>query len=142
LLVYAPESEASPIGFRTSVAEPRSAPPPPNARDFEVRIIGKAPENPYPDRISVGRAPNRDVVLRDATVSKLHAYFLVRPGGGFELLDLGAPNGTYLNGLSLPPNEARPVAVGDVVQFGRVECDVVDAGLLHDAYRRKLSGLG
>ena len=41
----------------------------------ELRVIPlvKAPGNPYSDRISVGRARNCDVVLRNPSVSKLHA---------------------------------------------------------------------
>src|SRR5579863_3172874 len=46
-------------------SSPRSSP------NINVLEISKAAGNPYPDRISVGRARNCDIVMRDSSVSKL-----------------------------------------------------------------------
>ena len=97
---------------------------------FEVLEIAKAPGNPYPDRISLGRARNCDLVVRHSSVSKLHAYF--RPAdGGFELIDLGSQNGTSINGKCLLPNSADWVEVDDVLLFGAVTAKIVDGERLY-----------
>jgi hypothetical protein len=51
--------------FHTRVATKNSAPP----RAVENFACVKAPGNPYLDRISIGRAANCDIVLRDASPS-------------------------------------------------------------------------
>jgi pSer/pThr/pTyr-binding forkhead associated (FHA) protein len=50
------------------------------------------------DEISVGRAPDNDVVLADASVSKHHAR-LSRHDNGFRVQDLGSTNGVYVSGI-------------------------------------------
>ena len=35
--------------------------------------------SPFSERISIGRAPNVDIVIRSPFVSKLHAHFVLRP---------------------------------------------------------------
>src|SRR6185295_19093754 len=42
--------------------------------------VKKNPENPFPDRISIGRATNCDVVIRLAFVSKVHAHLIIQAG--------------------------------------------------------------
>ena len=49
------------------------------------------------DLTAVGRDPGSDVFLDDVTVSRNHAGFLRRENG-FELVDQGSLNGTYVNG--------------------------------------------
>lgn len=49
------------------------------------------------DEVSAGRHPSSDVFLDDVTVSRKHAGFLRRENG-FELVDQGSLNGTYVNG--------------------------------------------
>lgn len=93
---------------------------------MEVVIVVKAPGNPYPDRIAVGRARNCDVVLRDSSVSKLHAHFR-RRGARLELIDLGSKNGTIVNGKRLSADSPEAVAVGDSIQFGSLLTQFVDA---------------
>lgn len=48
------------------------------------------------DEVSVGRDPRADILLDDSTVSRAHAVFH-RVAGGFEVVDAGSLNGTYVN---------------------------------------------
>ena len=40
---------------------------------------------------------------------------------GVEIRDLGSTNGTYINGIRIPPNEKSAVHRGDEVKFGTLE---------------------
>ncbi len=65
--------------------------------------------------IRIGRAPENDIVLDDLLVSRHHAELQRLPAGGYELTDLGSPNGTFVNGRRI-----RKVALQelDVVSVG------------------------
>lgn len=112
---------------------------------FLVRIE-KSDRNPFARHISLGRAPNNDLVIRHPSVSKLHAHFLLdaRPvppeviTQSVGVRDVGSRNGTTLNGEPLRPDEERAAAVGDYLSFGEVECDLLDAGMLHERIRMVL----
>jgi hypothetical protein len=84
----------------------------------------------FAERISVGRAPNRDIVLRHGSVSKFHAWFTSDAAGAFSLTDSGSKNGTRLNGEPLKPRESRPIQSGDEITFGSVRAAVCDARTL------------
>jgi hypothetical protein len=114
-------------GFTTLADEKR-----PVRSHIEILELVKAPGNPYPERISLGRARNCDVVLADPAVSKLHAHFL---RNGFELVDLGSQNGTCVNGHPLAKNRPSPLRYGDVILFGSQAAKFVDAALLFDLVR-------
>jgi hypothetical protein len=110
-----------------SSSRPATAAPGPS---FELLEIVKRPGNPYPDRISLGRAKNCDLVVRHSSVSKLHAYF--RSGeSGLELIDLGSQNGTSINGRCLLPNAPEWLEVDDVLLIGAVTGKILDADALH-----------
>ncbi len=106
-----------------------------NPSAIEVYPIVKAPGNPYPERISVGRSRNCDVVLRDPRISKLHAHFTVGPKGEMSLIDLGSQNGTRLNSRQLPPHTAEPLASGDIIEFAGVTARFLNAERLYDLIR-------
>ncbi|HWE28191.1 MAG TPA: FHA domain-containing protein [Polyangia bacterium] len=124
------------VGFATQVVDPvsfkrtmaRRAP------NIEVLPVVKAPAHPYPDRVSVGRARNCDIVMRDPSVSKLHAHFRVG-GPTVDLVDIDSQNGTRVNGRALAPHQPVQVANGDIVLFGSVACKLVDAAALYDLLR-------
>lgn len=134
------EGEAKvPIGFHTAAIEVADKQKleammakPDKKPDYDVRAIAKAPGHPYPDRISVGRARNSDIVLRDPSVSKLHAHFRTRENGKFDLIDLDSQNGTCVNGHQLTPNKPEPVWPSDLVTFGNVTAWLLDAAALYD----------
>ncbi|MCA9992307.1 MAG: protein kinase, partial [Anaerolineales bacterium] len=50
--------------------------------------------------ITIGRAEDNDVVLSDSTVSRHHAS-MERTPAGWQIVDLGSTNGTYLDGARL-----------------------------------------
>ena len=58
----------------------------------------------YPLKVginTVGRAPDCDVVVQDAYVSRRHCAILVHAADCCELHDVASKNGTYLNGNKL-----------------------------------------
>jgi FHA domain-containing protein len=139
LVITNPLDEQDLVGFSTQVldlaAARRAAPPRPKPpSDLEVHPIVKAAGNPYPDRVSIGRARNCDVVLRNPSVSKLHAHFRVDQPK-LELVDIDSQNGTRVNGRPSPPHQPVVVTPGDILMFGTVTCKLVDAGGLHDLLR-------
>jgi pSer/pThr/pTyr-binding forkhead associated (FHA) protein len=73
------------------------------------------------DRISVGRARNKDIVLRHQSVSKFHCWFEVDDAGAFYVTDAGSKNATKVNANSLKARERTRVEPGDVIRFGSVE---------------------
>jgi hypothetical protein len=79
---------------------------------------------------SVGQTRNNDVVVRDVSVSKFHAFFQHDAAGGFVLQDARSTNGTFVNGVRVPAQgEGQPVALssGDRVRFGAVELSFLSA---------------
>jgi hypothetical protein len=107
----------------------------PAAPSLEVHAIVKAPGNPYPERISIGRARNCDIALRYASVSKLHAIFSPGAEGPFEVVDLDSQFGTRVNGRAAQPNERVRVGLGFIVMLGRVVARIADARMVWDLVR-------
>ncbi|MDP2600298.1 MAG: FHA domain-containing protein [Deltaproteobacteria bacterium] len=75
-----------------------------------------AKETTQPDRLGTfRRAP--DVVLKDSTLSRLHAMiFFDEIGVG--ILDLVSKNGTFVNGQEI---ESRLLKKGDTIEFGETK---------------------
>jgi hypothetical protein len=89
-----------------------------------------------PDRITIGRTKDNDVVIRHLHVSKLHAYF--RTGAkGLELVDAGSRNGTWVSGRLLAANgpASRILASGDEVRFGELACTFLSPASCWDVLR-------
>jgi hypothetical protein len=128
-----PSSAAAPFTFRTFTGCTAESSPGTELR--EVIPVTKRGSNPYPERISVGRARNCDIVLRHRAVSKLHAHFRHSGSGQLEIVDLGSYNGTWLNGAQLEAHTGELVTSGDELQFGGVATQVVDAATLYDMLR-------
>jgi ABC transport system ATP-binding/permease protein len=83
-----------------AVSSPR--PPPSGRADSIVRPsredLRPTVVVPAPARVlHIGRADDNDVVVDDLSVSRHHAD-LRNTGPGFEIIDLGSRNGTFLNG--------------------------------------------
>ncbi len=72
-------------------------------------------------RISIGRARNKDIVLRHSSVSKFHAWFEIDPSDEIYLCDAGSTNLTHVNGQPVEARVRTPVAPGDAIRFGAVD---------------------
>jgi hypothetical protein len=88
-----------------------------------------------PERISIGREPDNDVVIPDSTVSAHHAWFRER-AGRLELFDAGSRNGTWVGALRLPPRGWVGTPIGQLLRFGELSFRLLDAEglwrLVHD----------
>lgn len=104
----------------------------PKIAEYEVFAITKAGTNPWPERISVGRARNNDVVLHDSSVSKLHAHFKISANNETLLVDAGSRNGTRVNDRKIASGDTADVGIGDSITFGRTSLKMVDSGTLYD----------
>lgn len=60
-----------------------------------------------------------DIVLEDASVSRLHAR-ITKEKDTYFIEDLNSTNGTFKNGLQLQPYERRELEEGDEIKLGRV----------------------
>jgi pSer/pThr/pTyr-binding forkhead associated (FHA) protein/S1-C subfamily serine protease len=72
------------------------------------------------EKITIGRAPDADLrlhPLQDILVSAHHAT-LWSDGQTYFIRDLGSRNGTFLNGVRIPPGSDRKVRDGDLVDLG------------------------
>ncbi len=69
----------------------------------------------------VGRSPEADIHLPDASVSSQHAEILCAPGGNFAVKDLGSTNGTFLGSERI---HSLALSVGQIVTFGNVRLQI------------------
>ena len=96
--------------------------------------VKKNPDNPFPDRLTIGRATNCDVVIRFAFISKVHAHLFIQ-GDKLTLRDNKAANGTFHNRRRLEPGSSRSIRLGDTLGFGALELELIDAGRLYQLLR-------
>jgi hypothetical protein len=75
----------------------------------------------FSDRISVGRAQNKDIMLRHVSISKFHAWFEMDESKTLYVCDWGSTNLTYVNGRPVEPRTAMAIGGGDAIRFGVVE---------------------
>ncbi|MGH2484574.1 MAG: FHA domain-containing protein, partial [Ktedonobacterales bacterium] len=99
----------------------------PSARDHTTQpsVNGQAPQGDQQPgepislagarAVTIGRAPENDIVLDHEQVSQRHARVTIGKRGVAHLADLGSTNGTYVNGY--PVRNAR-LAPGAEVRIG------------------------
>ncbi len=128
-----PPTAPSHLGFHTKIMDPtRPAPPPQRLPGVLVMPLTKVEGGAFAERISVGRALNCDVVIRDESVSKLHAYFRIVTATSAEVTDAKSANRTLVNAKIVEPGQTARVAVGDTLIFGRVALQFMDAASTYD----------
>lgn len=94
-------------------------------------IVKRPFANAFAMMVTVGRAPNNDLVLLDPRVSKLQAYFTNR-GGAWQVWDPVSTNGTVLDGTPVPRTCGLTLRSTSVVGFtGAAECLFVLPADLH-----------
>jgi hypothetical protein len=91
----------------------------------------------FGERISLGRALNKDLVFRHASISKFHAYFELGDGGACRVADAGSKNGVIVNGTKIAPKASLEVTVGDAITFGSLWTMVLDARTLWRVLRHR-----
>jgi hypothetical protein len=74
--------------------------------------------------LRVGRHPNCDLVLEDASISRLHAKVEER-AGEFVLVDAGSTNGLWIDGRRVA---LVPLELGRRFAIGKLEFEVAGAG--------------
>ena len=67
------------------------------------------------DVVTIGRHPDSTIFLDDVTVSRRHAE-IVHTESGYEVVDVGSLNGTYLNRERI---DDAPLDDGDELQIGK-----------------------
>jgi serine phosphatase RsbU (regulator of sigma subunit) len=79
------------------------------------------------DPVVLGRGTGADVVISDHSMSRQHAR-IAPQGDGWVVEDLGARNGTFVNGARI--DGPKPISPGDVVKMGAtlVRVEELDAG--------------
>jgi len=100
--------------------------------ELQIVAVRKNPENPFPDRLTIGRAQNCDIVLRLAFISKVHAHLFTQAEGNLVLRDNNASNGTFVNHRRLEPSASVGVEMGDVLGFGFIDLELVDPTRLYE----------
>jgi len=111
------EPEVSPF-LTTGHGEDRPTSRPPINDDYRVGPLTKrADSHPFNLFITVGRAGNNDIVLRDIEVSKIHAFFEMT-SEGWTVRDGNSRNGTFVNENRVPSDAKTVVRSTDTVKFG------------------------
>lgn len=87
--------------------------------ELEVFPLIKKPGASFPDRITIGRTPNNDIVVPDHSISRLHAY--IRHGNGWFVADAGSKNGTWLGGAQLAARRERALESKTILRLGDVD---------------------
>ncbi len=64
----------------------------------------------------IGRAPESGLCLEDARLSRHHAAIQFSSDQGFELVDLGSTNGSFVNGEAV--RHRKPLKEGDRIRLG------------------------
>ncbi len=77
----------------------------------------------HKDEVTIGRAPNNDIVLPESNISGKHALVITKmtPAGQPTLFvkDVGSSNGTFLEDKKLAPNVEAPVSPTDRLIIGK-----------------------
>lgn len=105
------------------------------ARHFAITLEKRVHDGGFQDRVSVGRARNKDVVLRHPSVSKFHAWFERDDKGIWSLADAGSKNGTRANSTDVAARELAKIKPGDTLRFGSVEVMLCEADALWKTLR-------
>ena len=67
---------------------------------------------------TIGREEENSIVLRQDSISSVHAR-IVYDGRGWHIEDLGSRNGTFIDGVRIPPRTLQPVASSNTVTLAQ-----------------------
>lgn len=132
--VSLPAPPVRPTEFRTVTHREYNAtkPEPSNPEPPLILPLRKGEGRPFPERISLGRATNCDLVIRDASVSKLHGHFRDVTQETAFFTDAKSSNGTRLDGTLIQAGVATEIRVNTLLSFGRVQLVFLSPGDVYD----------
>ncbi|MBN1993455.1 MAG: FHA domain-containing protein [Anaerolineae bacterium] len=70
--------------------------------------------------MTIGRKRTNAIVVNDDQASRTHAEIRREGKGGFEVVDLGSSNGTFVNEERLKVKQPRSLNAGDKIRIGRI----------------------
>lgn len=73
-----------------------------------------------PGAYRVGSSPASHIQLPRPEISGQHAQFIVSDDS-FKIIDTNSSNGTFVDGIKLPPNEVFEASIGSIVKIGEVD---------------------
>jgi hypothetical protein len=100
--------------------------PPHGGGESLVIALEQAPRKAY---VALGRGPDSDILIDDATLSRLHLLFTSEPPG-WSVRDAGSTNGTTVEGARLGP-DPLPLQAGMRILAGSVRLTYYDSGGLY-----------
>jgi len=90
-----------------------------HTKGMRVVAVYKSDLNLFESQITVGRAKNNDIIIRERKISKLHSQFIPAEDGSHQLVEMGSSNGTVVNGIKLKEGKPHGVKSGDKIAFWR-----------------------
>jgi len=88
---------------------------------LEARVIEitKRKDISEPDKITIGRSPDNDIVVYNKLASRKHAYLqLSSADQACFLVDAGSSNGTFLNNTQITPHKKYQLTDADEISIG------------------------
>ena len=99
--------------------------------DRLVVVVGPEPGQEFLIQtavVSIGRAPELDLAISHASVSRVHAEIHALGGGRYEIIDKASANGVRVNGSLL---KRGLLEAGDFIELGEVKLKFVGAGQVY-----------
>jgi len=100
---------------------------PPGSGESLAIALRSDPRRPH---LTLGRGAENDIVVDDATLSRVHLVLMCPEGGGWTVRDAGSSNGTRLEGALLGAGKPEPLASGSRLQAGSVHFTFLDSAAL------------
>lgn len=72
-------------------------------------------------RLQVGRTKENDLIIDDASISKIHASLVLNRENQLMVADTGSTNGTFINNQRIAYGKAFMIGEADKMKFGTVE---------------------
>lgn len=145
---HAGPSSLPPTGFATTELPTMQRDPEESLDPDQIGLLAELESSvhcavPLPPRgtpFSIGRSRDNSIVLRDDSVSQIHAEITVHEDG-VALVDRQSKNGTWVNGLRLEAGRPRWLQPMDRLQFGRIQAFTCTAPVLRGVLRHRLRQL-
>lgn len=105
-----------PGSFSTMRFAPAAARSGPAEGSMVIPVRKRRDSNAFAMMITLGRAPNNDLVIPDQRVSKFHAYFR-RLGDRWMINDANSMNGTWVDGQPVPSDRSAALKSGSSIRL-------------------------